>query len=228
LKIGVYSGAHNNSMAGSRPAKMVMAMLLGACAVLLNGGGYSALHQRTAKVLPPQVFDMEPYDDVLEIQSEELSNYLNFAASKMKPIVKVTVSCYCDTKNNHSPQSIPYEDLWFRGGDPIGSKQMRSLPVPEQDQVAVLIKPRLKALSEAEIAACASALVRLRLALSLNRNAVVVVRIPGQSMDGFVAELRKQNFLPYQEVRTNLNVLIPLTLETELGKRQVTCFVPPV
>jgi hypothetical protein len=206
---------------------LVRTVVLGAWAVLLGAGGYSALHDHTPKPLPPQVFDMGPYDDVLELQCEELSNYLNFTGSRLKPIVRVSVSCYCDTKNNHCPQAVPYQDLWFAGGEAIGAKQKKSLPVPERDQVAILLKPRLKPLSDAEVTACAAALVRLRLALSLNRNLIVTVRIPAQYVEGFLAELRKQNFLPYQEARAKINVLIPLTLETELGKKYATCFVPP-
>jgi hypothetical protein len=200
-------------------------ILLAVSMLMLNGGGRSALRLKTPKPLPPQVFDMEPYDDVIELQCEELSNYLNFTGSQLKPIVKVAVSCYCDTKSNHCPQAVNYEDLWFASGDALGSKQARSFPIAERDQIAILIKPRLKPLSEGEIAACASALVRLRLALALNRNQLVTVRVPGQSMDGFIAQLRKQNFLPYQEIRQKLNVLIPIQLESEMGRKQVTCFV---
>jgi hypothetical protein len=170
---------------------------------------------------------MEPYDDVMELQCEEVSNYLNFAGSKLHSIVKVGVSCYCATKSNHCPAALKYADLWFRQGDPIGSKQYCPLPIPERDQIAILLKPRLKPLTEVEVASCAGALVRLRLACSLNRNLIVVVRVPDRAMDSFVAALRKQNFLPYQEASQKINVLIPITLESELGRKEVTCFVQP-
>jgi len=208
-------------------AKIFTLCLLAVSFVVLSAGGRSALRVREPRPLPPQVFDMAPYDDVVELQSEQLSNYLNFAGSQLKPIVKVAVSCYCDTKNNHCPQAVQYEDLWFRQGDPIGAKQYRPLPIPERDQIALLIKPRSKPLTEGEIASIAAALVRLRLAFSLNRNLIVTVRIPNQSMDGFIAALRKQNFVPYQEARQRLTVLIPLSLESEMGRREVTCFVQP-
>lgn len=202
-------------------------ILLFACNLLLGGGGYSGLHRPVQKVLPPQVFDMSPYDDVIELQSEELGKYLNFTGSRMTPIVKVSVACYIDTKNNHCPPAQAYQLLWYRGGDPIGSRQLSPLPVPERDQIAILLKPRSKPLSEGEVAACAGALVRLRLALSINRNSIIVVRVPSQSMDQFAAQLRKQNFFPYQEIRSRINVMVPITLENELGERLVTCFAPP-
>jgi hypothetical protein len=202
-------------------------VLLSASYIFLGGRGYSGLHHPVEKVLPAQVFDMSPYDDVVELQSEVLSKYLNFTGSQMTPITKVSVACYLDTKNNHCPQAVPYEQLWYRGGDPIGSKQLRPLPVPERDQIAILLKPRSKSLGEAEVAACAGALVRLRLALSLNRNSIIVVRVPSQTMAEFANQLRKQNFFPYQEIRSQIKALVPITLENELGERLVTCFAPP-
>ncbi len=170
--------------------------LLTVSILALTAGGRSALHEPTAKPLPPQVFDMGPYDDVIELQSEEFNNYLDFAGSQLKPIVKVGVSCYCDTKRKHCPDSVKFEDLWFRQGEPVGSKQHAPLPIPERDQVAILLKPRLKPLTEVEIVSCAGAIVRLRLTCSLNRNLIVVVRVPDRHMDDFVSALRKQNFSP--------------------------------
>jgi hypothetical protein len=205
-------------------SKMTTLFLLLISLVTLNAGGRSALSVPEPKLLPPQVFDMEPYDDVVELQCEEFGNYLNFSGSQLKPIGKVAVSCYCDTKNNHCPTAVKYQDLWFRKGDPIGLKQYRPLPIPERDRIAILIKPPAKPLTEAQIASCASALVRLSLAFSLNRNLIMTVRVPGQSMDTFIAELRKQNFAPYQEVRQRITVLIALPLESEMGRREPTCF----
>jgi len=185
----------------------------------------SGLRDRPVKLLPPQVFDMQPYDDVFEVEAEELANYLSFEGSKLNPIVRLKISCYCKPNVDHTVQPMKYQDLWLRGGDAIGLKQYAPMPAEDNDRVAILIKPRLKPYSEAEIAACSAALVRLRLALSLNSNLIDTVRVPGLTLDTFVAELRKQHFIPYKELRKRLEVLIPIPLESETGTKVVTCFV---
>ncbi|MBS1991311.1 MAG: hypothetical protein JSS83_12390 [Cyanobacteria bacterium SZAS LIN-3] len=213
-------------MKGSRP---FCSLILAAALVPLASAvcsGQSGLSQKPARVLPPQVFDMEPYDDVLELEAEELSNYLNFEGSRLNPIVRVKVSCYCKTKIDHAAKALRYQDLWFRHGDAIGLKEYAPLPAEDGDRVALLIKPRFKPYNEAEIAACSAALVRLRLALSLNRNMIETVRVPGLTLEAFVDALRKQHFVPYKELRKHVDVLIPIPLESENGSKVVSCFSP--
>jgi len=203
-------------------------LLLSALSLAASGAVFaqSGLRDIPAKVLPPQIFDRQPFDDVFEIESDELPNYLNFEGSKLNPIVRIKISCCCKTNVDHNAQPMKYQDLWLRGSDAIGLKQYAPMPAEENDRVAILVKPRLKPYSEAEVAACSSALVRMRLALSLNKNLIDTVRVPGLTLDTFVAELRKQHFIPYKELRRRLEVLIPIPLESETGSKVVSCFVP--
>jgi len=136
------------------------------------------------------------------------------------------VHCRRDTKNNRFAQSIKYEELWYAKDTTIGCRHSIPLPINPRDRVAIFFASNTRQLSEAEIAACAKALVRLRLETVLNRNAIVTVRVPSYAIKDMISSLEKENFYPYQDYRSSINFLIPLPLETELGTREMMCFVP--
>lgn len=196
-------------------------------AFLVQGGGQSggsALRYNERNLLPPQMVDLAQYENTIELQCKELKNYITFSGTKLNSIVKVRVECRKDTKANRNAPALRYEDLWYQKGSPLGSKKYGPLPITERDQVALFVKSELGLMTEAEIAACASALVLLRLDLTLNRNLIVTVRVPNQSLEGLVSELRKQNFVRYDEIYEELDMLIPIQLETDIGRKETLCF----
>lgn len=197
------------------------------CSLVLQAGGQdggSALRLNERNILPPQMVDYGEFDDVIEIRCEELKGFIKFAGTRLDRVVKVRVDCICDTKENKFAKSVHYEDLWFRAGDPVGSKRERPLPIKECDQVGIFVKTSLGLMSEAEIEACAACLVFLRLELTLNRNLIVTIRIPNHALEGMVSALRKQNFYRYDEIEAETESLIPIQLETDLGRKEVMCF----
>jgi hypothetical protein len=196
-------------------------------AFLLQGGGQnggSALRYNERNLLPPQMVDLGQYENTIELQCNELKNYITFSGTKLNSIVKVKVECRKDTKNNRNAPALRYEDLWYQKGSPLGSKKYGPLPVNEGEQVAIFVKSNLGLMTEAEVAACASTLILLRLDLTLNRNLVVTVRVPNQSLEGLVSELRKQNFVGYDEIYEELDTLIPIQLETDIGRKVTVCY----
>ena len=202
-------------------------VLLSCAAVLLQAGGRdggSALRYNERNLLPPQMVDYSQYQNVIELQCCELKNYINFASSKLDSVVKIRVECRKDTKNSRGAAPARYEDLWYQKGTLLGCKKYGNLPINEREEVAIFVKSNLGLMSEAEIAACAGALVLLRLDLTLNRNLIVTVRVPNQSLDGLITELRKQNFVRYDEIYAQLDTLIPIQLETDIGRRETLCF----
>lgn len=184
----------------------------------------SALRFREMKPMPAQFIDFTAYDDVIKLTCEEKSNYLNFPSVKLKPIVKVSVSCLCSTKHNHYAPEAKYQELWFHKANPISCKHFTTFPIKERHEIGIfLISDRT--LSDAELAACASALVRLRLETAVNQNMIVTVRIPNDCFERLKLELQKQNFVSYRENSLNITTLIPIPLETELGRRETLCFL---
>jgi len=163
---------------------------------------------------------------MVELEIKELKNHLNFSNSKLMPIVRVKVSCRCGTRRDRDAESVKYEDLWFGKNSSIGCKRAIQLPLKERDQIGIFIS-NTNNLSQAEIAAYARTLVRLRLETILNRNALLTVRVPSYALDDIVSELEKENFFPYSERRSSINFMIPIPLETELGAREMMCYIPP-
>jgi hypothetical protein len=202
-------------------------VLIFCVALLLQGGGRSggsALHHNERNILPPQMVDLGQFENVIELQCDELKNYIRFSGTKLNAIVKVKVECRKDTKNNRNAPPLRYEDLWYQNGAPLGSKKYGPIPINERDQVAIFVKSKLGQMTESEVSACASALVLLRLDLTLNRNLIVTIRVPNQSLEGLVSELRKQNFVRYDEIYEELDTLIPIQLETDIGRKETLCF----
>lgn len=186
----------------------------------------SALQSGAQKPMPPQMVDYSPYEDVIELECEEKKEYLDFRGSKLKPILKVKVTCRCDTMHDRLPPEQKYEDLWFRGGTPIGTKQYIPLPIKERHQIAIFIKPT-DYITDSEIAAFAGALVRLRLETMVNHNQIKVIRIPNDTLERMLAQLEKHRFYSYRDNRERIKTLVPLQFETDLGRRETVSFIPP-
>ena len=169
--------------------------------------------------------DFSLYDDVIELHCDQQQKYLTFIGSQLSPITKVDVSYRLDTRHDKLASLAKYEDLWYSKSDPIGCKKCAPFAIKKRDQVAILVKN--ERLTEAEIGALATALVSLSLELSINRNLTKVVRIPNEALEPLVSELRKQNFLPYRDLQRPVETLIPIPIETDLGKRETVCFQKP-
>lgn len=175
--------------------------------------------------VPSPRLDFEEFDDVIELECRTLKEYITYTGTKLGDIVKVRVNCHCDTKINKESSAQRYEDLWYQRSQSIGQRKFNTLPVRECDQVAIIVKEDpLHALTGNEAAACAAALVLMRLELTVNRNLIAKVRVPNNSLDNLVSELRKQNFYPYAEISEQIDTMIPIQLETDSGKREVLCF----
>jgi hypothetical protein len=218
-----------------RQSLAAVSMLVGCTFFLgppVQAGGQSALRERPPKVLPPQLFDMSVYDDVLQMQlqsgREGVSgpDAVDFPGSDLKGLIRVKVSCFPQTSTNRSAQRVDCDSFKCLDGRVVSEKQTMAWPIKPRDRVAVLLENRIKPFSDAELAACSAVLARLRLALSLNGNVLVAVRVPDPSMDRLLAELRRKNFYPYKEVRARLSTLIPIAIESDLGRKEMTCFAP--
>ena len=198
----------------------------------VQAGGQSALRDRPPKVLPPQLFDMSVYDDVLQLHLQSgregvsSPDGVDFPGSDLKGLTRVKVSCFPQTSTNRSAQKVDCDSFKCLDGRVVSEKLTIAWPIKPRDRVAVLLENRVKPFSDAELAACSAVLARLRLALSLNGNVLVAVRVPDPCMDRLIAEMRRKNFYPYKEVRARLSTLIPIAIESDLGRKEMTCFAP--
>lgn len=184
------------------------------------------MHLREKKPMPPQMVDYTKFDDVIELDCQEQPGYINFAGAQLKPVVRVRVFCKCGTRHNQFAEETKYQDMWFKNGSPIGCKHFITLPIKERGRIGVFLK-NPDTLNDAEITACAAALVKLRLEATLNKNIIDTVRIPSYMYERIKLELQKQNFFSYKQNSLRITTLIAIPLETDVGKREVMCFIPP-
>lgn len=201
--------------------------LLALSTVLIQGGGRtpgSALQYRERRPLPPQVVDLAPYDDIIELKTERLPSYLDFDGSKLSPTIRVRSSYRTDTNKGKASSDIKFEDIWYANGKPVGLKRFNRLAIKQYDRVGVFVSAKSGSMTEPEAIALANALVRVRLETSMNRNLLVTVRVPNEKLELLKAELEKQNFTPYGRTDRPSKALIALPLETEVGRREVMCF----
>jgi hypothetical protein len=130
------------------------------------------------------------YDWEVIIKTEILKDYLSYSGSSFRPIVKAAVS-YKETDKNNITQ---YEDLWYRGCDPVGSKRYHRFQVKSGDGLAIRVTHKNSSPDNAETCAAANAIVRLLLDSYLNGNSVIAAIVPSNSFSLIASNLQRQNF----------------------------------
>lgn len=187
---------------------------------------YSALHFGSSYRDRCQEFDVSKYDDVIEMKTEEMPKYLDFPGSQLTPIVRIKISYFKDTRHNQFGPAIPYEDLWYYDGKPLGSKHYGALNIHQTDTIGVLVRQRLgHDLSLAEASATADATIRILLDATLNRNIIATVNVPATSFLEIINSLQTHHFKRYRDVISRLPGLIAIELESTVGTREVLRYV---
>lgn len=130
------------------------------------------------------------YDWEVNIKTEPLKDYLSYSGSSFKPIIKAAVT-YKDTDKGTTTQ---YEDLWYRGCDPVGMKRFHRFQVRSGDGVAIKVTHKSSSVDNAETCAAANAIVRLLLDAYLNGNSVIAVIVPANSFTFIASNLQRMNF----------------------------------
>lgn len=150
-----------------------------ACAVVLSGS-------RSVRMpLPDRAhnFDSSQYDDVIEIETEELKDYLTFPHTKLVPVVRASVNYLCDTKHNRFSPVVRYEEFWYLEGEALGCRRLREFGIKPRDTVAIVVKHKGSGnQTSSEMAASANAIVRLYLDATINHNLLRTVLVPAESM----------------------------------------------
>ncbi len=134
------------------------------------------------------------YDWTVEIETEEVKNFLDYPGSNMKPMVRARVSYYEGA--DKGTQSVRYEDLWYRRCDVVGCRRYHTLGLRKGEQIAIRVRHKSSQPSAAETCAVANAVVRLLLDSYLNHNMVSAVLIPADTFSSVAQELHHQNFFP--------------------------------
>jgi hypothetical protein len=130
------------------------------------------------------------YDWEVLIKTEPLKDYLSYSGSSFHPIIKAAVTY----KESGKGGVTQYEDLWYRGCDPVGSKRYHRFQIRSGDGVAIKVSHKNNSVENAETCAAANAIVRLLLDSYLNGNSVIAAIVPGNSFSQISSNLQRENF----------------------------------
>jgi hypothetical protein len=159
---------------------------------------------------------------LIDIETEPVDDYMTFEGSQLVPIIKATVSYRMADGQTpaESASSSKYEELWYRGGDPIGCESSEKLGTRELSLTQIRISSKSAHPSQAEIAAQANALVRIYLDAYLRFALLTSVVVPDELFSSILNSLAKENFMAGQYVYgSSIDPSIYLPLESQSGKQ---------
>jgi hypothetical protein len=136
------------------------------------------------------------YSSIIDIETEEVADYMTFEGSQLVPIVKATVSCrQADGATPaESAERTKYEELWYRAGDALGCTGAGQLGSHELALTQIKIHSKSNHPSRFEIAAQANALVRVYLDAYLRTGILTSVVVPDDGFESLIASLEQENF----------------------------------
>ena len=147
---------------------------------------------------------------VLQIKTKPMPNFLTRPGCKIKPVVKVAVA-FSDAYNQ-ADETLPYEDLFYGAGHPIGCVQHAALGVTNGTRGAIYLKTDSPQATPEELAVFGNTIKRLYLDLYLKDCQVRDVIIPLNNYSDVVSAFQKDGFqgLPSADSQEPLNTLILL------------------
>lgn len=158
------------------------------------------------------------YDWIIEIETEELPQFLNYPGSTLKPMLKAAVS-YSQTASAAAgvipKKAIRYQDFYYKACTPLGSRRFQTFGIPPGDGTAIRLKHKLSPGSSYETCAGANAIVRILLDAYVNGNPVATVLVPASSFNMVVQELHRENFYATSDAPPDEPVFSSIVLRLE-------------
>jgi hypothetical protein len=178
---------------------------------------------------------------IIDIETEEVDDYMTFSGSKLTPIIRVSISYWQEDPDD--PQSIEraktkYEDLWYRAGDPLSCTVYHALGLREGSITQINLHSKLKSksknipqhISDAETKAGANALVRIYFDATLIHALPTTIIVPGETFVQLTDALANENFFD-RSLATSRNLdpslMLPLVTDDGFGSAFL-CYGNPI
>lgn len=147
-----------------------------------------------------QEIKVRDYDWIVEIETQELTGYLDYPGSNLKPIIQARIT-YKEgdavSSENKASKQVLYQDFWYKGCNPVGCRRYHTYNIPPGDGIAIRVKHKNNSVAVGETCACANAIIRVLLDAYMNSNPVISVLVPDSTFSSIVADLAHENF--YQQ-----------------------------
>jgi hypothetical protein len=133
------------------------------------------------------------YDWTMDVKVTNAKNYLNYAGSRLKPLVKLSISYRMNPRFSKAPTKfIDYEELWYQEGRAVGCRRLHNLDIPGTYQGALRVVPSPDADEHSE--AVSGAIPRLVLDLALRNCVISMLFVPKDIFYNTISGLSRYNF----------------------------------
>jgi hypothetical protein len=155
------------------------------------------------------------YDWVITINVKILKDYLNYPASNLTPMTKLSIvykqTARLNQNQNRNTDPVQFEDLWYHDCSAIGCRRYAELGLTPGEQGAIRVVPS----DDASRSSCAiaNAVTRLLLDVGLLRCALSAVYVPIEAVDNVVSDFGKFNFVsqtpaPEKSVKSSMMLFL--------------------
>jgi len=140
----------------------------------------------------PGLHDNATYQWIVNIETEQQKDYLNFRGCSLTDITRLRVTYQQGAADD--AKITRYEDLWYGQGKPLGLDRSSSLDLRPGDQGAIRIKHKAQNASDSECYSCANAALRVVMDTFLTNNPVTAVLVPAGSFNAVSQGFQREGF----------------------------------
>lgn len=162
------------------------------------------------------------YDWKVTLETEELTDVLNYNGSQLKNPVKVHVTLLEAGKSDED--ALNYEDFWYVNGKPYGQEKHRDLDIPAGKAIAFRVVHKDKKVADKHDAAAANAIARVLVDTYNKGIMLTAIKVPQDSLNNIANHLEELNFTPANqndpEQASESKVTIFLASETDSSVNQ--------
>jgi len=160
------------------------------------------------------------YDWLIELRTRQLKGYFNYQGTSLRPIIQVGV-WYRRMTASEVIQPQRYEDLFYRGCDPVSARHYRKFGIERGSGVNIHVLTRSPTVSETPCA-IANALSRLLLDCYLNQNPIITIHVPLPIFHSVIQGMAHQRFFPAPEESPGTPVYSAIVLYFESDPEGLT------
>jgi hypothetical protein len=173
---------------------------------------------------PPTFAQWHPYDWLITVETEEIPYQLNYAGSKLTPLVEAHISYAKADESNRTE----YETISFCKGRAFGLKRLSLMNIGPGESVAVKVVHKTKNPTNYDYIAAANSIVRMLLDVRVSHNALQSVTVPDESYIPVTAQMSLERFEPFfAPLETPYQIAGAIFIQDESHKHtKMMCYAP--
>lgn len=168
----------------------------------------------------------KPYNWTIDLETEPVQGYLNFAGSRLNSPVRVRVYYYKGAEAE-SEDRIHFEDLYYQDSQIIGCRRAHPLGLKPGEPIAIRVKHK-KTATAGETRAASDAIVRIVVDAYAGQNLTNAVFVPDDTFNDIIRGMSRLNFVPAKATQSEKQVhTMVLNIYTDSGNQQIMRYIAP-